>query len=129
MEEKRAHRNLDVWKRSIALTKLVYRITAEFPASEQFCLSAQMRRAMISIPSNLSEGAARTGKKEFLQFINVAQGSASELDTQVELAKELGFMDQHSYDEIQSELKIISRQLYGLAKTVRSQSCKEVSKR
>lgn len=120
MEELRPHRRLDVWKRSIELAKIVYRITAQFPVTEQYGLTSQMRRAIISIPSNLSEGAARSGKKEFLQFINVAQGSASELDTQVELAKELGFMDQRSYDEIQLELRIISKQLFGLARRVRS---------
>jgi len=59
-------------------------------------------------------------KKEFLQFINIAQGSTSELDTQAELAKELGGVDQRSYDDIQSELKVISKQLYGLAKSIKT---------
>lgn len=79
------------------LAKLIYRITSQFPSSEQFGLVSQLRRAVVSIPSNIAEGAARTGKREFLQFINIAQGSASELDTQVELAKELGFLDQKSF--------------------------------
>jgi four helix bundle protein len=118
--ETRAHKNLDVWKRSMKLGKLVYQITSRFPSSEQFGLVSQMRRAAVSIPCNLAEGAARLGKKEFLQFINIAQGSASELDTQAELAKELGFLDQRSYDDIQSELKVISKQLYGLAKSIKT---------
>lgn len=119
-KEVRAHKNLDVWKRSMELAKLVYQATSGFPSSEQFGLVSQMRRAVISIPSNLAEGAARAGKREFLQFINIAQGSASELDTQVELADQLGLMNQKNYNEIQEELKIISKQLFGLAKKVRS---------
>jgi four helix bundle protein len=80
------------------LAKLIYRITSQFPSSEQFGLVSQLRRAVVSIPSNIAEGAACTGKREFLQFINIAQGSASELDTQLELAKELGFLDQKSFN-------------------------------
>ena len=75
---------------------------------------------MVSIASNLAEGAARSSKKEFLQFIYVAQGSASELDTQAELAKELGFLDQRDFENIEAELNIVSKQLYGLAKAIRS---------
>ena len=110
---------MDVWKNSIGLAKSVYSINGLFPPSEQFGLVSQMRRAAVSIPSNIAEGAARTGKKEFLQFINIAQGSASELDTQVELSKELEFITQQIYDEMISLLTIISRQLYGLARKVR----------
>lgn len=118
--EARAHKNLDVWKRSIKLGKLVYRVTSQLPSSERFGLVSQMRRAVVSIASNLAEGAARSSKKEFLQFIYVAQGSASELDTQAELAKELGFLDQRDFENIEAELNIVSKQLYGLAKTIRS---------
>ena len=81
---------------------------------------SQMRRAVVSVASNLAEGAARSSKKEFLQFIYVAQGSASELDTQAELAKELGFLDQKGFEDIEAELNIVTKQLYGLAKAIRS---------
>ena len=111
---------MDVWKRSIKLGKLVYRITSQFPSSERFGLVSQMKRAVVSIASNLAEGAARSIKKEFLRFIYVAQGSASELDTQAELAKELGFLDQRDFEDIEAELNIVSKQLYGLAKAIRS---------
>ena len=120
VKETRAHRNLDVWKRSMELVEAIYQITSQFPQAEQYGLVSQMRRASISIPSNLAEGAARTGKKEFLQFINIAQGSVSELDTQVELAKDLGFLEQKNYDELMLSLRVISKQLYGLAKSIRS---------
>jgi len=118
--ETRAHKNLDVWKRSMGLAKLIYKVTSRFPSAEQFGLVSQMRRAVVSIPSNIAEGAARSGKREFLQFLNIAQGSVSELDTQVELAKELGFLDQQSYNDGLNELKVISKELYGLAKKIRS---------
>jgi len=118
--ETRAHKNLDVWKRSIKLAKLVYRITSQLPSSERFGLVSQMRRAVVSVASKLAEGAARSSKKEFLQFIYVAQGSASELDTQAELAKELGFLDQKGFEDIEAELNIVTKQLYGLAKAIRS---------
>ena len=119
-KEQRPHKKLEVWKNSMELAKIVYKITGSFPSSELYGLVSQMRRAAVSIPSNISEGAARTGKKEFLQFLNIAQGSASELDTQVELAKELEFITQQICDEMISLLTIISRQLYGLARRVKS---------
>ena len=125
MEESRAHKNLDVWKRSIELSKMIYQITSSFPSTEQFGLISQMRRAVVSIPSNLAEGAARSGRKEFLQFINIAQGSLSELDAQVELSKELGFLDQKDYNDILAELKMISKQLFGLAKAIKGKKKKD----
>jgi four helix bundle protein len=120
MEEgKRPHKSLEVWRNSMELAKKIYKITDSFPASEIYGLVSQMRRAVVSIPSNIAEGAARTSKKEFLQFINVAQGSVSELDTQIELAKNLEYITQQNYNEMISLLTIISKQLYGLARKVR----------
>ena len=118
--ETRAHKNLDVWKKSMELAKLIYQITSQFPSSEQFGLISQMRRAAVSVPSNLAEGAARSVKKELLQFISVAQGSLSELDTQVELATELGFMEKKRFEDIIYAIKVVSKQLYGLSKAIRS---------
>jgi four helix bundle protein len=118
-KEERPHRKLEVWKNSINLAKKIYKITCSFPASEIYGLVSQMRRSVVSISSNIAEGAARSGNKEFLQFINIAQGSASELDTQIELVKELGFINQQNYDELVSLITIISKQLYGLARRVK----------
>jgi four helix bundle protein len=119
VRDERPHRNLDVWKRSIDLAKYIYRISSQFPSTEQYGLASQMRRAVVSIASNISEGAARSSNKEFLQFINIAQGSASELDTQLELAKELGYVDQITYEEVINDIIVVTKQLYGLARTVR----------
>jgi len=78
------HHKLNVWKKAIHFVKRIYQITGEFPSEEKFGLVSQMRRSAISIASNISEGAGRNNKKEFNQFLGVAQGSASELETQLE---------------------------------------------
>ncbi len=78
-----------------------------------------MRRAAISVPSNLAEGAARKGKKEFLHFINIAQGSLSELDTQIELSMMLDYISKEEYNELMEELKTISKMLFGLSRSLK----------
>lgn len=88
---RRAHRELRVWQRAMTLTEAVYRLTATFPREEQFGLSSQMRRAALSVPSNIAEGSARQGTKELLYFLSIAAGSLAELDTQLELAARLGY--------------------------------------
>jgi four helix bundle protein len=76
------HKDLDVWKKSMNLVVLIYDITSKFPSDERFGLTSQMRRAAVSIPSNIAEGAARKGDKEFIQFLMIALGSLSEVETQ-----------------------------------------------
>ena len=76
------HKDLDVWKKSMDLVELIYGLTSQFPSDERFGLVSQMRRAAVSIPSNISEGAARKGDKELIQFLMIAIGSLSELETQ-----------------------------------------------
>ena len=115
----RPHRKLIVWQKSMELVIDIYKITATFPKTEEYCLSAQMRRAAVSVPSNLAEGAARKGNKEFKQFLNIAQGSISELDTQVELAQMLGYLVSERYRELMSKMTEISKMLFGLAKTLK----------
>ena len=99
--------------------KRVYLITSKYPSSEIYGLVSQMRRATISVPSNLAEGAARKGKKEFLHFINIAQGSLSELDTQIELSMMLAYISKQEYDELMEELKTISKMLFGLSRSLK----------
>lgn len=77
-----------------------------------------MRRATVSIPSNLAEGAARKGSKEFRQFLNIAQGSISELDTQLELSHMLGYLDEGCHEDLSEKLTDISKMLFGLARSV-----------
>jgi four helix bundle protein len=83
---------LQLWQEGIALSREIYNVTAAFPKEEMYGLTSQMRRASISIPSNIAEGAARGSDKEFLQFIIIARGSLMELETQLILAREIGYI-------------------------------------
>jgi four helix bundle protein len=87
----RSYKDLLVWQKGIALAKTVYRLTQKYPSEEKFGLVAQMRRAAVSIPSNIAEGQARHTTGEFIQFISHAEGSVAELDTQLILSIELEF--------------------------------------
>jgi len=116
--DSRPHRKLDVWKKSMDFVKHVYQATETFPKSEIYGLSSQMRRAAVSIPSNLAEGAARKGKKEFNQYLNIAQGSISEVDTQIELSFILNFIEKDLYNDLMDELNTISKMLFGLSRSL-----------
>jgi len=89
------HKDLDVWKKSMDLVELIYSLTSQFPSDERFGLVSQMRRAAVSIPSNIAEGAARKGDKELIQFLMIAIGSFSELETQYLLSVRLRFVDKN----------------------------------
>ena len=91
-------RDLEVWQVAMALTKQVYLATSLFPREERYGLSAQLQRSAVSIPSNVAEGNARAGTKDYARFVSVAQGSCAELQTQLLLAMELGLGDQVSID-------------------------------
>jgi len=90
---KRAHHDLQVWRLGMDLVKDIYSMTKKFPDCEKFGLCSQMQRASVSIPSNISEGAARTGGKEFLHFLSIARGSLCELETQVMISKDLAYIE------------------------------------
>ncbi len=87
----KTHHDLDVWRDGVALVKAVYALTQGFPADERFGLTAQLRRAAVSVPSNIAEGAARASRKDFARFVSMARGSLAEAETQLLIAVELGF--------------------------------------
>lgn len=89
----KSHKDLKVWQESMLLVKDVYEITHILPADERFTLGQQMRRCVISIPSNIAEGAGPRGNKEWIRFLYIALGSLSELETQIDIAKILGYLD------------------------------------
>lgn len=95
------HKDLEVWKKSMDLVIKVYQITQLFPDAEKFGLTSQMRRAAVSIPSNIAEGAARKGNKEFIQFLYIAIASLSELETQYLIAIRLEFIKKEEALELQ----------------------------
>jgi len=90
---RRNHRDLDAWKEAMGLAESVYHSTRGYPVAERYGLTAQMRRAAISVPANIAEGFARRSSKELLQFLSIAAGSLSELDTLVELSSRLGLLE------------------------------------
>jgi len=115
-----SHKDLEVWKRSIDLAVAVYRVTDEFPEHEKYGLTAQMRRAAVSIASNIAEGAARKSTKEFLQFLSIAAGSVSELHTQITISLRIGMGNAEELTELGNELDLIARMIQGLMKSVRT---------
>ncbi len=116
----RAHEKLDVWKMSVEMVTKVYEYTKAFPADKRFGLTSQIRRAAVSIPANIAEGAARQHDKKFLQYLYVAQGSVSELETELLIAQSLGYLSPDRFDELYDEINTIARMIVGLAKSVRS---------
>ncbi|WP_136466298.1 four helix bundle protein [Flagellimonas onchidii] len=94
------HRELIVWQKSMLLVELVYELSALFPDEEKYSLTNQVRRSAVSIPSNIAEGAGRNSKKEFRNFLGIANGSLNELNTQLELSKRLGFVS----DEVMKKI-------------------------
>ena len=115
------YKDLLVWQKGMVLARLVYKVTVKFPAEERYGLTSQMRRAAVSVPSNIAEGQARRGTSEFLQFLSIAEGSLAELDTQLSLSVELGFAQQadvepafKEIDELQKMLVALKRKLSSL---------------
>jgi len=104
-------RNLKVWEIGMDLVEEVYRITKKFPKSEVYGLADQMRRAAISIPSNIAEGNGRQHPKEYVNFLHIALGSLLELITQIELSKRLGYIDEELYKNLSGQTFIVNKML------------------
>ena len=101
--------DLDVWKKSMDFVENIYRISSQFPKEEIYGLTSQIRRAAVSVPSNIAEGASRQGSKEFVQFLYISLGSLSEVETQAMLAKRLNFVN--NIDIILKEIITIKKML------------------
>jgi four helix bundle protein len=110
----KAHKKLKAWQEAIALAKPVYQVTERLPAEERFCLASQMRRAAISVASNIAEGAARSGERDSLQFFIIARSSLSELDTQVVLCSELRLLAASDISLLSSHIDTEDALLSGL---------------
>jgi four helix bundle protein len=120
MTDVRTFRDLGVWQKSLDVAVRVYKLTAAFPADERFGLVSQMRRAAVSIPSNIAEGHSRNSTGEYLQSLGVARGSLAELQTQADLARRLEILLSDQHRELESELREIGRMLNGLRTALRA---------
>ena len=117
----RNFRELTAWQVAFELARQVYRVTDGLPKTEEYGLKAQMRRACISIPSNLAEGAGRSTRKDFSNFVTIARGSLNELQTQVLLSAELGFLSSTDIDELQAVIERLYALLNGLRNSLNAE--------
>jgi four helix bundle protein len=113
---------LKIWQQSRSLVKQIYLITESFPKSQQYGLANQMQRSAVSIPSNIAEGSGRSSDKEFLRFLNIANGSAFELETQLFLTMDLGYATSEVINQMISELKEIQKMIYKFRLSLESKS-------
>lgn len=114
----KSYKELELWQVSMALVVEVYKVTNEFPKEELYSLTSQIRRSVISIPSNIAEGSSRKGTKEFIQYLWISNGSLSDFETQIEIAFRLDYIN--SIDDMIEKVKYIRKMLLGLIKSLES---------
>ena len=111
---------MEVWKQSRMLVQMVYQVAQNFPASEQYSLTQQILRASVSIPSNIAEGMGRNTSKEKARFFYISKGSLYELETQLYLALDLGFVDKKDFDKLNEQLVSVRKLIIGFIKFLQS---------
>lgn len=107
----KSYRDLNIWQKSKAYAVVIYKATERFPLHERYGLTSQMRRAVVSMPSNIAEGFRRGTRKEKLQFLRITYGSGAELETQLEISHELGYLTEADYKKLSSELNEIMKMM------------------
>jgi four helix bundle protein len=112
----KSHKDLLVWQKSVDMVTRIYTETKRWPKEELYGLTSQIRRAAVSIPSNIAEGAGRSGQKEFSRFLSIALGSLAEVETQIVIAARLGFLQEVS--DLDKGLQEIRRMIIGLSKSL-----------
>lgn len=117
----KTHKDLDIWKKGIEFVVEIYKTTANFPKEELYGLTSQMRRAVISYPSNIAEGAARFSKKEFIQFLYISLGSLSEVETQLIIASRLKYL---TNTELLEDIEVLRRMTLNFIKYLKSKNNK-----
>lgn len=122
MTENGSFKGLIVWQKSVVLVKQIYLLTAKFPSEEKFGIVSQMRRAAVSIPSNIAEGQARRTTGDYIRFVSNAEGSLAELDTQLIISIELDFCDKNSADECFSLMIEVRKMLNALRRSLLAKS-------
>ncbi len=122
-----SYRDLVAWRKSMDLVVAVYTLTEIFPKNEQFGLTSQIKRAVVSIPSNIAEGSSRRSTQEFLRYINIATGSLAEVETQLSVAQRLRFISPSQEEHLQRQCNEISRILQGLYDSLKSRLATRLS--
>ena len=112
------HKKLVAWQKGMDLVVLIYKLTKSFPKEETYGLTSQLRRASISVPSNIAEGAADRSNEQFRNFLSISIGSLNEINTQVELAFRIGYLDKENYDTVQNLVDECLRTTYGLKRSI-----------
>lgn len=112
------YRELKIWQQGVALASKVYELTSTFPADEKYGLSSQLKRASVSISSNIAEGSGRNSDKDFQNFLGYAYGSLCEVDTQLQIAVNLNFVKPDEIKELLSEIDELQRMIYGFRKNL-----------
>ncbi len=112
----KSFRDLEIWKKGILLVESIYEITRKFPKEETYGLSSQLRRAAVSVPSNIAEGFARFHNKEYKQLLYIALGSCAEMTTQIVISSKLGYIKQVEEDTLVQSIEQISKMIMGLIK-------------
>lgn len=110
----RNYRDLIVWQNAIKLAKEIYKLTEKFPKHEAYALADQIRRAVVSVPSNIAEGQARKAPADFRRFLHIALGSLAEVDTQLVLAQEFNYLTKEDVDDIDRQIQELRKKLYAL---------------
>lgn len=109
-------KNLQIWKRAVVLATEVYKLTQNFPDEEKYGLISQLRRCVVSISSNIAEGAGRNTDKDFKPFLSIAYGSSYELETQIIIAANLEFLEKSECEELCSEISELQKMIYSFSK-------------
>jgi four helix bundle protein len=117
---KKSFKDLDVWKKSIKLSKVIYGLTENFPEKEKYGITNQIRRCSVSIASNIAEGSGRYSDKEFLQFLSIARGSVAELYTQLFISAEVGYLSKNDFDNIEISINEIGKMINGLRNSLKT---------
>ncbi len=114
----RSYRELIVWQDAIKIAKAVYLLTGKFPKQETYALADQLRRASVSVPSNIAEGQARKSPGDFKRFLHISLGSLAEVDTQLILAQEFGYLSKEDIDPMDEQIQNLRKKLYALINTL-----------
>jgi four helix bundle protein len=114
------YKNLNIWKRAVALATKIYRSSQNFPKEEKYALTSQLRRCAVSISSNIAEGAGRNTNKDFKRFLSIAYGSSCELETQIIIATRLNFISSSKSSELCNEINEIQKMIYSFSNKLKN---------